>query len=324
MTSSRIDVRIGIDAGDGDLEANARRMLLADAGRVGLAGPYEFMSWRPNSNRKHKIRRFVTLYATGTPRLVAKMRTEADDLKVGREYRVLCQLAENPSWRGAQPGSASGQGFVMAFAPHRDFPEFFSRRGFADRRRLACAVVTDIWAFHRSGTAPAVRRTEQHLTDILGSWRPGEGSAASALAAVPAGAMHGDLGPWNIRIGDSERLTIIDWEDYRSIGVPALDVLNFLLTLTLLVHPDHASLPPGALYEKTFLDRGEMAGLLGEGLRHYAQLSGVGAELCLALVPVYCRAMLRRFELEQRPTSHLFYIPFQERFHLEDCLWIVR
>jgi hypothetical protein len=298
-------------------------MLARDARKLGIAGDYQFRYWRPVSNRKHRIRQFVILHSSGRPQLIAKTRTEELDVKVGQEYRIIRQLAANAAWRGVRVISGGDDGFVMPFVPEHDFPDVFRRTGFDERRALVNAAVDEIWALQRSCPLPPTPRSEQTLNGILGSWRPTEETVAAALTVAPAGAMHGDLGPWNMRVHpETSRLTAIDWEDYCPNGIPAIDVLNMLLTLTLLVHPDYASMPPEVLYAQTFLERSEMSALLAAGLRRYCELSGASFEMCLALVPVYCRAMLRRFEEELRPTAHLFYKPFQDRFCLGEVMWL--
>lgn len=304
-------------------ETIAEAQLREVARRHGRAGALSVSHWRPNSNRKHRVRHFATLAVDGRPEFVAKIRTDPEDPKVAAEGRILRALAASGS-APARLRQVGEEGFVMPYVPDEDLPVMFRDAGPGQRRALAGATVDAVARFHAGNAPLQAPLSEADLSAFLGDWRPGTAEARQALAAAPRGAMHGDLGPWNIRISKAGALRMIDWEDFRPAGVPALDLLNALVTLTLLVHPDYGAMDGPTLYRKTLVEPGEMPALLREGLRAYGTQTGLGAETCLALIPTYCRAMLCRFEAEGRPTSHLFYVPLLEYFRLQDVLWIAR
>ena len=305
-------------------EQIAEQGLRQAARRLGLTGGLSITHWRPNSNRKHKVRQFATLSVDAEPRLVAKVRTDPSDHKVAGEARILNALSR----KGVAPAplaTMGEEGFVMWYVPHDDLPNSFAVANAEQRRVLVAATVEAVARFHVSAPQRRTCPRETELEQILGDWRPRTAVERHALANGPHGAMHGDLGPWNIRINRAaSALHLIDWEDFRAAGAPILDLLNALLTLTLLVHPDYQSMSGDTLYRKTLVEPGPMPTLLREGLFDYSRRTGVDADLCLALIPTYCRGMLRRFELENRPTDHLFYRPLLEHFALEDVLWITR
>jgi hypothetical protein len=302
------------------VEAVADRLLRRAARGLRAPEPHVVEHWRPNSNRKHKVRHFARLSSAGIPILVAKLRTDLADAKVALEARQLVRLAGDGL--AAAPIEVFGdEGFVMDYVPDLDLPDVFRRADAAGRLDLARRMAADIAAFHmrsRLSRPPAV-----DLDSILGAWRPTDGVVAAALELANVGPMHGDLGPWNIRVASADgRLAFIDWEDFRPVGLPALDLLNALLTLTLLSHPAYASMDGETLYRLTLVEPGEMPTLLAEGVRVYAGLTKTDAAVCLALVPVFCRGMLQRFEAEGRPTGHLFYVPLLERFRPQDVQWM--
>jgi hypothetical protein len=315
---------VSVAAADAALRTRAENMLLREAQTLGFNRPVKIEHWRPNSNRKEKVRHFATLISEGRPRLVAKLRTDPEDVKVSRERDVLIKLSSAGGSASQLYRSGGDEGFVMAFVPDEDLPIVFRRSSPRYRLDLVRTLIDTIWEFHRARLTRQIPLTETVLDDLLGGWRPCD-EACEALIAVPTGAMHGDLGPWNIRVcAESNELSILDWEDFRFEGLPALDVLNALLTLTLLVHPDHSAVNGKALYRQTFIERGEMPLLLREGLSRYAAMAGIEAAACLALTPVYCRGMLKRFEAEGRPTAHLFYIPFLQHFKLKEAVWLLQ
>ena len=293
------------------------------ARRLDLTGSLSVSYWRPNSNRKHKVRQFATLSVDGRPQLVAKIRTDVEDHKVAAEGRILRDLAS--AGIGSAPHYLSGDdGFIMRYVPDNDLPNVFRQANADHRHTLVRAVVEEVAQFHSIAPRCGTPLTDRELNDILGPWRPQTAAEQQALATGPSGAMHGDLGPWNIRIdaGSTRPLSLIDWEDFRTAGAPILDLLNALLTLTLLVHPEYPTMSGRTLYRRTLVEPGELPALLREGLLAYSDILGIHPITCLALIPTYCRGMLQRFEAEGRPTSHLFYVPLLEHFSLSEVLWI--
>jgi hypothetical protein len=307
----------------GAAETIAEAELREVARRRGCAGSISVSHWRPRSNRKHRVRHFATLAVDGRPEFVAKIRTDPEDPKVAAEGRILQALAAS----GSAPvplRQVGEEGFVMPYVPDEDLPVMFRHAGAERRRALVGATVDAVARFHLGNAPLPTPLSEPSLSAFLGDWRPGTARERQALAEAPCGAMHGDLGPWNIRISKTGELRMIDWEDFRPAGVPILDLINALVTLTLLVHPDYGTMDGPTLYRKTLVEPGEMPALLRDGLHAYCAQTGASAETCLALIPTYCRAMLCRFEAEGRPTSHLFYVPLLEYFRLQDVLWVAR
>jgi hypothetical protein len=296
-----------------------RGRLIAHARDLGLKGEARVDLACPPRNRKHRQRLFMTLSMAGEPKLVAKLRMDAADLKVGREREVAEGLAARGEPCDTRVLSGDDTGFIMPYVPARDLPDVFAELNAERRVELARRAIERIWRFQQAGATWTRGDAGSVLDDLLGDWRPQDPSLARALSDAPIGPMHGDLGPWNLRCGsEGQDIAIIDWEDYRPRGLPVLDVLNALLTLTLVVHPGYADLSARELYERTFLRAGEMRSLLRQGLEHYERLSGVPVEAALALTPAFCVAMNRRVALEDRPTEHLFYGKLLAHFRAAD------
>lgn len=62
---------------------------------------------------------------------------------------------------------------------------------------------------------------------------------ADAVRSVdlPASVLrHNDLGPWNVHITAAGAITVIDWADASTGGLPACDFIHFLLHLALCAH----------------------------------------------------------------------------------------
>lgn len=291
----------------------------ASAGRSSL----EVVTWRPSGARKTRVREFVVGRVRGVPTYIAKMPLSMDDRKVLREYTVLSRM-KRARVRTPQPLAKIRRGFVMQYVGTDDFPDVFAAApDDAARTKLVLGVVDAMAAFHTASThLRALSASESAVRQYVPSWSPSDPLAQTALQSTPVGPAHGDLGPWNIRCTPNcQEFYFIDWEDYRPVGLPLIDLLNFVMTLPLLIYPDYRLIGFERLYELAFLRHGSFGSLAGAALRRYAAGTGLSPGSVLPLIPFYCETMLERLRGEQRLTDSFFYGPFQARFELESIPW---
>lgn len=281
-------------------------------------------TWQPDSARKHRVREFITLSLDEEPYYIGKIPLSPEDEKVAREYEILCRLRG----RGrhiVEPLQPVSRGFVMRYCAGVDFPHALGPDDGPERwLPLVEQVMDKMAAFHSEClSAPGEVAPEAAARDYVDDWQPAQEVTRRALAAAQVGAAHGDLGPWNVRYDRrTDKVSFIDWEDFRPLGLPALDALNFIFTLPLLLHPDYREIGFGRLHELCFERQGTFGLIAARGLARYAAAMRVSAVDLVALLPVYYEAMVVRFRREDRPVEHLFYIPFQQRFALEQIVWL--
>ncbi|MEZ0066898.1 hypothetical protein ABIA32_002911 [Streptacidiphilus sp. MAP12-20] len=281
------------------------------------AGEVSFRDWIPRSERKQCQRLFVASSVAGVTRYVAKVPLDPDDAMVDREWEVLSGPVgtDLPRPRAVRK---LDRGFVMTYVPSRDFPEALGAdRPEARPRRLRTAVELAA-RLHTSGRGSATGR--QPAADYLPT-ADFPTATTDWINRASVGPTHGDLGPWNLRVDQDDRVSLIDWEDYRPDGLPALDVLNLVLTAALIAYPDYPELGFDRLFELVFHEQNAFRDAADQALRHYAARTGQQVEGIIGLTPVFCRWMIRRIERQGRPTGHLFYGPFADRFEAELPRW---
>lgn len=66
---------------------------------------------------------------------------------------------------------------------------------------------------------------------ILASW--------GRIREVDTVCQHRDLGPWNIRVDERDRLTVIDWADSVTTGLPVCDLVHFVAHLCLCAYDSY-------------------------------------------------------------------------------------
>ncbi|MFE9499905.1 phosphotransferase [Streptomyces collinus] len=275
-----------------------------------------FRTWIPQGVRRSKLRLFVESLIDGVAHYVAKVHLDPADTMVAREWSILSSLVAHETPRPRAVAEIS-RGFVMSYVPARDFPDVFRTADTDRQRTMLLAGVEAAAALHtrhgRLSEAGAAEAAARYLPGLIGL---GEGTLRH-LEKTHVGPAHGDMGPWNLRVDDHGRIGLIDWEDFRPVGLPALDVLNLVLTTALLAFPDYQEHGWDWLYERVFHSRNAFRSAAGHALERYAMSTGTDKTTILGLVPLFCRAMIQRIEDQGRTADHLFYRPFAERFEAE-------
>ncbi|MER6433793.1 hypothetical protein ABT272_39725 [Streptomyces sp900105245] len=279
-------------------------------------GRITFRTWIPQGVRRSKLRLFVESSIDGIAHYVAKVPLDPADTMVTREWSILSSLVAPETWRPRAVAEIS-RGFVMSYVPARDFPDVFRTADTDTRRTLLLAGVEAAAVLHtthgRLREVGAAEAADSYLPGLTGI---GE-STLHHLQKTHVGPAHGDMGPWNLRVHDQGGIGLIDWEDFRPLGLPALDVLNLVLTTALLAFPDYQEHGWDWLYERVFHSRNAFRTSARCALEHYAASTGTDSTAILGLVPLFCRAMIQRIEDQGRTADHLFYRPFAERFEAE-------
>lgn len=283
-------------------------------------GPVEFRSWIPRSERTKRQRLFVQSSIGGQSRYVAKVPLDPDDTQADREWRMLSGLSGTPVLR-PRPIRRLGMGFVMSYVPWMDFPDVMAATDTQLWPALLRTAVAAAASLHTSLPAPVAADP----VTIAAAYLPGGAAVPQVtqdwLERAAVAPTHGDLGPWNLRVDRSGAVALIDWEDYRPAGLPALDVLNLVITAALIAFPDYRDRGFCWLYDRVFHGRNAFRAAATEAFRQYAALTGRDVESIVGLTPVFCRWMIRRIQDQGRPTSHLFFAPFAEYFEAETPGW---
>jgi hypothetical protein len=306
-----------------DTQHTARAEEIADrlTALHGTDGPEPtFRAWIPRSARKQCQRLFVQSSVDGNPRHVAKVPLDPDDTMVAREWSVLTSLGDLGLPR-PRPVAALDSGFVMSYVPARDFPDVMRAtppEGWPDLLgdALELAATLRLSGGGRVAGDP-VETAAGYLPGLTGVTE----TTLRHLERAAVGPSHGDLGPWNLRVADDGRIGLIDWEDHRHVGVPALDALNVVWTAALLAFPRYESLGFDWLYDRVFHEDNAFRTAADHALRRYTALTGDDVDDLVGLTPLICRWMIRRIEDQGRPAGHLFYGPFADRFEAENPRW---
>jgi hypothetical protein len=155
----------------------------------------------------------IRLVAAARPGLVPPL--IADD----RDGRML--LAHIPGRDGYGAGAGVCDRIAEAFHPVQehlaDQAGELAAAGIPDRRRLDLTFAGPY--------LPRIPGLAELLDDLP------RRLAAIDDCGLPATLVHGDLHPGNVRVGDDDRLTVMDWGDCY-LGHPALDVLRLTEGLT--------------------------------------------------------------------------------------------
>ncbi|MEU6381182.1 hypothetical protein [Streptomyces sp. NPDC046909] len=282
-----------------------------------------FRAWIPRSARKQCRRLFVQSSVDGTPLHVAKVPLDPDDAMVAREWSVLTSLDDLGLPR-PHPVAELDSGFVMSYVPARDFPDVMRAtppQGWPGLLGSALELAATVRS-SGGGEVPGdpVETAAGYLPGLTGVTEP----TLRYLERAAVGPSHGDLGPWNLRVADDGRIGLIDWEDHRAVGVPALDALNVVWTAALLAFPDYGEHGFDWLYDRVFHEDNAFRAAADHALCRYTALTGDDVDDLVGLTPLICRWMIRRIEDQGRPAGHLFYGPFADRFEAENPRWTSR
>lgn len=308
---------------EASVDAEAQGALRAAYERLeGSADALSFRSWGSVGVRTTCRRRFTALLAAGRPRLVAKQPLDDDDDGVRREWESLRSLSLPAEIHHPTPVERLRSGFIMSWAPSVDLPDVLMEQsdpeGFG---RILSGVVERLAVLHGRATGDGGgRETARRYVDA-----PHEGTPRlrQALDTALVGPTHGDLAPWNLRLHvPTSRLTFIDWEDYRPRGIVALDILNLLLTLGLVVFPEQRERGWDWMYDRVLTSDHWYAGLVRRELVHYAGCTGQPARRVIDLLPFFCQWLMVRITRTGRDPSGLYYARFRERYLASPPAWV--
>jgi hypothetical protein len=284
-----------------------------------------FRFWMPKGLRTKRRRRFGALIAAGRPILVSKTPLDTEDHKVVGEWEKLATLNVYPCGCHPKPVLRTETGFVMSYAPAVDLPDAMVG---PDRPELVATLVDEVVgllaAMHLAGALPASNR--HCATEIARGYVDTDKideASWQTLERAMVGPTHGDLAPWNIRYDATrQHFTLIDWEDYRPVGIPGMDVMNLLLTLGVAIFPDAMERGYDWLYDQVLTGDHWYALTLRRAVERYALLTRQPARLIVDLLPFFCFWMIARIEGEGRDPSSFYYAPFAARYRARRPDWV--
>lgn len=273
-----------------------------------------------------KSRRFVTVSTNDTPRFIAKVALDGADGKVNREYEILVHLT-GKLFSTTVPVYKLSHGFIMEYISGSDFPELFQASDSIEVRiAMVESVVREMVEVHQTPLSLTIPLSE---LDVFRRCREKQTVydelTQNALESLKLGPMHGDLGPWNIRINlEKGSVYFLDWEDFYPVGMPVLDMLNFLTTMALLIRSRNLEQDFRELYSASFEQDSEFGFLFSRGLNLYSSLTSVKPLHCLALLPVFCQYMRNRLREQGRDENLMFYPVFEQKFDIGKIAWLHR
>jgi len=123
------------------------------------------------------------------------------------------------------------------------------------------------------------------------------------------GVMHGDFDPFNI-IVSRNRISFIDWEDYRENGLCEIDFVHFITMLWIIINKHHnLTLEDKAkkIVEDVFkLDKFKV--LFGK----YSSISHTERNRLLELFPAYCDLSVARLKRNKRDWKGFVYLALKK------------
>lgn len=323
-------VRIGTETGDRiEVGAVAQEVLALHLERTGRPAPPErniaVRHWIPAGARKTRRRLFVRVDVGGVPVGVAKVPLAAQDPKLTHEFTVLTGLPA--AFPLARPGPLGrlGAGFAMTYLDGVDLPAVGQlTAGPEEFWHVMRPVVDGVAALHLTTAAGAPHLTpEQAAAQYVRRPWTGAEHTDNALRRALLAPTHGDLGPWNVRYEPGRgTVRLLDFEDYKPLGIAAVDVLNLLVTSGLLVFPDYREHGFDWLYDRVFESDHWFCGALARGLAHYAAATGQRTADVADLTPLMCQWLIERITAEGRDTSGMFYRTFADRYLSGRPAWV--
>ncbi|WP_410539969.1 phosphotransferase [Streptomyces sp. KL2] len=265
-------------------------------------------------------RLFVEVLFEDGPAWIAKVPLNPSDSMVDREWDVLARRTwTHPVFETPVALARLEHGFVMSWVPRADFPDVLSAVG-TDAPALLTRATDAVATLHGHGyRADARPLVEEYLGP---RFRELPESTVESLSHARTGLFHGDLGPWNLRVGEGGALGLIDWEDCREEGVQAVDVLNLAMTSVLAADPGHQDREMASLVDEMLDPASPMGAAIIASLRRYARATDQCIHDVGALVPLFCLWMEERIRRQGRATDHLFYSPLRARFTQDGRKWI--
>jgi len=124
-----------------------------------------------------------------------------------------------------------------------------------------------------------------------------------------AGAMHGDLDPFNTILSKKE-LYFIDWEDYRENGLCEIDFVHFIAMLWIITNKN-ANVTLNSKAKKIIEDvfvLNKFKVLFDE----YSSITGTKRSALLRLFPAYCDLSISRLKRNKRQWKNFIYVELKK------------
>lgn len=286
-------------------------------------GTWSARHFVPKSARATSRRLFVEVVVDGIPRWIAKVPLNDYDSMVDREWDVLVNDTwQHPAFAMPRPVARLSRGFLMSWLPQVDFPDHLARPD-VDAAAVVQRAASAVAEMHLASSV-AVGAADDTVRRHLGPraievpercWR--------VLRDARAGHFHGDLGPWNLRIGVGETLGLVDWEDRLVDGVQGIDVLNLTLTAVVAANAHDRDRTGDSLVGEMLDPRTGMGRTIVASLQDYATATEQDPVAIGELVAVFCLWMDERIRRQGRKTSHLFYRPLARHFADRRREWLM-
>jgi hypothetical protein len=283
-----------------------------------------YRSWTSSGVRTTKQRRFTVMLVNNVPRFVSKVSLDPTDDKVVREGIILAQLSLPASLRCPHLAAFIEGGFIMSYLPTMDLPNVLTEHTSAKLTSLVDRTISIMADMHvrNATTEPGLNLRRHAVGKYVDNPYTDEKRFRTALSKALIGPTHGDLAPWNIRYDpDSDDIGVLDWEDYQSFGVPAVDIINLLLTLGLVVFPSFQQNGFDWLFQQVLNSSHWYALFLRDAIRNYAHLTSQEPRLVIDLLPLFCQWLSARIEREGRDTRGLYYGRFFTLYTQDPPTW---
>ncbi|RUU32396.1 hypothetical protein [Mesorhizobium sp. M6A.T.Ce.TU.016.01.1.1] len=286
-------------------------------------GDITYRSWTPVGARTKKKRRFTLLARDGEPKLVSKSALDADDGKVAGEFDKLTSGSLPPTIEYARPVARTETGFIMTYVPAADLPDALLESG--NFAALLERTVDLVAQMHNHGAVrlPDPERRWTVARQYVSEPCTARSEFRAAIEGALLGPTQGDLAPWNLRHDPSTgKISIIDWEDYRPLGIAAMDIINLLVTLGLVVFPEYRERGHDWLYNQVLESEHWYALLLRRLVVRYAERVGTPPRLVIDLLPFHCQWLIARINAEGRDHAPLYYRHFFDRYTKMAPRWV--
>lgn len=226
-----------------------------------------------------------------------------------REYDALAKQEEN-GFIIPKPIGLIDRGIVLSFVDGQPIEEIIIQSGLSENLDLLIDAVIAIARFHIKHTynprEEDVGKIYKEVTKVAMSDKQ-----ENLLKHARFGFTHGDLDPFNTFFDSSKRrFSLIDWEDFREVGIQVLDIIHFVVMLGVIANPKCGH---DFLYENVFGER--KGNIYLHLLRTYCNETKTSFSKLLEFIPIYCDAQNYRLIKAGRDTTPFLYNKFKEIYY---------